>query len=236
MRGTDGIELQRRLHEIYPDMLVIIMTGYASVETAIAALKNGAYDYVNKPLDPDEIAHLIAKAMSHRRTQQENVAAERNCRRDRASLRHHRAERGDEASVRRHRDRGADRCHRAGHGRERHGQRTGGARHSCRQSAALSSPGGHPLRRADRDPAGERALRPRERRVHRRAISQEGQVRNRRRRHRIPRRDRRHQPEDPDRPAARVAGARDHARRRQPDHQGRFPRRRRHQQESGAAD
>src|SRR5664280_414163 len=73
MRGTDGIELQRRLHEIYPDMLVIIMTGYASVETAIAALKNGAYDYVNKPLDPDEIGHLIAKAMSHRRTQQENT-------------------------------------------------------------------------------------------------------------------------------------------------------------------
>jgi DNA-binding NtrC family response regulator len=73
MRGTDGIELQRRLHEICPDMLVIIMTGYASVETAVAALKNGAYDYVNKPLDPDEIAHLIAKAMSHRRTQQENA-------------------------------------------------------------------------------------------------------------------------------------------------------------------
>ena len=37
------------------------------------ALKNGAYDYVNKPLDPDEIAHLVAKAISHRRTQQENA-------------------------------------------------------------------------------------------------------------------------------------------------------------------
>ncbi len=73
MRGTDGIELQRRLHEIYPDMLVIIMTGYASVETAIAALKNGAYDYINKPLDPEETAHLISKAMAHRRTQQENI-------------------------------------------------------------------------------------------------------------------------------------------------------------------
>jgi len=73
MRGTDGIELQRRLHEIYPDMLVIIMTGYASVETAIAALKNGAYDYINKPLDPEETALLVAKAMSHRHTQQENL-------------------------------------------------------------------------------------------------------------------------------------------------------------------
>src|SRR3954470_5307509 len=73
MRGTDGIELQKRLHEIDPDMVVIMMTGYASVETAVAALKNGAYDYVTKPLDPDEIAHLVNNAMSHHRAQQENV-------------------------------------------------------------------------------------------------------------------------------------------------------------------
>ena len=73
MRGTDGIELQRRLHEIDPDLIVIIMTGYASVETAVAALKNGAYDYVNKPLDPDEIAHLVKKALSHRQAEKENI-------------------------------------------------------------------------------------------------------------------------------------------------------------------
>jgi len=73
MRGTDGIELQRRLHELDPDLSVIIMTGYASVETAVTALKNGAYDYVSKPLDPDEIAHLVKKALSHRRAEQENL-------------------------------------------------------------------------------------------------------------------------------------------------------------------
>jgi DNA-binding NtrC family response regulator len=73
MRGTDGIELQRRIHEIDPELLVIIMTGYASVETAVTALKNGAYDYVTKPFDPDEIAHLVKKALSHRHTEQENV-------------------------------------------------------------------------------------------------------------------------------------------------------------------
>jgi DNA-binding NtrC family response regulator len=61
MRGTDGIELQRRLHEMDPDLIVIMMTGYASVETAVTALKNGAYDYVSKPLDPDEIAHLVRR-------------------------------------------------------------------------------------------------------------------------------------------------------------------------------
>lgn len=73
MPGTDGVELQRRMHEIDPDMLVIIMTGYASVETAVAALKNGAYDYVSKPFDPDDIAHTVHNALSHKRAQEENV-------------------------------------------------------------------------------------------------------------------------------------------------------------------
>ncbi len=74
MRGIDGIELQRKLHEIDPELIVIIMTGYASVETAVTALKNGAYDYVSKPLDPDEIAHLVKKALAHRRADEENAS------------------------------------------------------------------------------------------------------------------------------------------------------------------
>ena len=61
------------MHEIDPNLMVILMTGYASVDTAVQALKNGAYDYVSKPLDPDEIAHLVKKAIAHRRTEQENV-------------------------------------------------------------------------------------------------------------------------------------------------------------------
>ncbi len=73
MRGTDGIELQRRLHEMDPGLIVIMMTGYASVETAVTALKNGAYDYVSKPLDPDEIAHLVKNALAHRHAEQENM-------------------------------------------------------------------------------------------------------------------------------------------------------------------
>ena len=73
MRGTDGIELQRRMHEIDPKLIVIMMTGYASVETAVTALKNGAYDYVSKPLDPDEIAHLVKKALAHKRAEKENI-------------------------------------------------------------------------------------------------------------------------------------------------------------------
>jgi two-component system, NtrC family, response regulator HydG len=73
MRGTDGIELQRRMREVDPEIIVIIMTGYASVETAVTALKQGAYDYITKPLDPDDVAHLIQNALSHRRSKEENV-------------------------------------------------------------------------------------------------------------------------------------------------------------------
>ena len=71
MPGIDGVELQARIHEIDPEMLVIIMTGYASVETAVAALKNGAYDYVSKPFDPDDIAHTVQNALAHRRSERE---------------------------------------------------------------------------------------------------------------------------------------------------------------------
>ena len=73
MHGTDGIELQRRMRDIDPELIVIMMTGYASVETAVAALKNGAYDYVTKPLDPDEIAHLVKRALAHKKTEEENI-------------------------------------------------------------------------------------------------------------------------------------------------------------------
>ncbi len=72
MPGVDGVELQKRMHELDPDMLVIIMTGYASVETAVAALKNGAYDYVSKPFDPDDMAHTVHNALAHKRVEKEN--------------------------------------------------------------------------------------------------------------------------------------------------------------------
>lgn len=73
MPGIDGIELQNRLREADPDLIVIIMTGYASVETAIQALKQGAYDYICKPFEPDELVHTINNALEHRRAKKEVV-------------------------------------------------------------------------------------------------------------------------------------------------------------------
>jgi len=78
MPGVDGIELQAKLHQIDPEMPVVIMTGYASVETAVRALKNGAYDYITKPFDPDELVHLVTNAISHRTATKEVVRLREN--------------------------------------------------------------------------------------------------------------------------------------------------------------
>ena len=78
MPGMDGMELQSRLKEADPELTVIIMTGYASVETAVQALKLGAYDYITKPIDPDELSHLVANALEHRRARREVVRLREN--------------------------------------------------------------------------------------------------------------------------------------------------------------
>ncbi|MGA2133868.1 MAG: sigma-54 dependent transcriptional regulator [Bryobacteraceae bacterium] len=78
MPGMDGMELQSRLREADPELTVIIMTGYASVETAVQALKQGAYDYITKPIDPDELSHLVANALEHRRARREVVRLREN--------------------------------------------------------------------------------------------------------------------------------------------------------------
>ncbi len=73
MPTMDGLELQTRLAEAASDLSIIIMTAYASVDTAVKALKNGAYDYIVKPFDPDELSHLIRRAQEHRSLAVENV-------------------------------------------------------------------------------------------------------------------------------------------------------------------
>jgi DNA-binding NtrC family response regulator len=71
MPGMDGMELQKKLREVDSDLTVVIMTGYASVETAVEALKMGAYDYITKPVDPDELVHLVSNALGHKRYKRE---------------------------------------------------------------------------------------------------------------------------------------------------------------------
>ena len=73
MTRMDGIEALKRIKEISPGIPVIIMTAYASVNTAVNALKSGAYDYLTKPLDIDELKILVHKALKHQQLENENI-------------------------------------------------------------------------------------------------------------------------------------------------------------------
>jgi len=62
MPGMDGLELLQRIKTLNTDSIIIVMTAFASVDTAVKALKEGAFDYVTKPFDPDDLSHLIRNA------------------------------------------------------------------------------------------------------------------------------------------------------------------------------
>ena len=62
MPGMDGLEMHKRIKALNKEPIFIFMTAFASVETAIQALKNGAFDYVTKPFDPDDLSHLVRNA------------------------------------------------------------------------------------------------------------------------------------------------------------------------------
>jgi two-component system response regulator HydG len=73
MSKVGGIEALKKIKKISPGIPTIIMTAYASVDTAVDALKSGAYDYLTKPLDIEELKILVKKALHHRKLEQENV-------------------------------------------------------------------------------------------------------------------------------------------------------------------
>jgi len=74
MPGMDGIELMRRAKEIQPKIEVIIITAYGSVTTAIAAMKEGAYDYIEKPFCPERAELLVKKLAEHQQLVDENLS------------------------------------------------------------------------------------------------------------------------------------------------------------------
>jgi DNA-binding NtrC family response regulator len=73
MPGMDGIQVLAEIKKEFPDIEVIIMTAYGSVNTAVEAIKAGAYDYIVKPFDPEEVALLIKKILEHKNLILENI-------------------------------------------------------------------------------------------------------------------------------------------------------------------
>ena len=72
MQNMDGIEALKEIKKISPGIPVLLMTAYASVKTAVEALKSGAFDYLTKPLDTDVLVNTVGKALSFHRLEEEN--------------------------------------------------------------------------------------------------------------------------------------------------------------------
>ena len=72
--GSDGLELLKKARQILPNIQVIIITAYGSVHTAITAIKEGAYDYIEKPFSPEKVELLIAKLAERQALLEENLS------------------------------------------------------------------------------------------------------------------------------------------------------------------
>lgn len=80
MPGMGGLELLKNIKDVSPDTEVIMITAYASTETAVEAMKDGAYDYITKPFKVDEIRLIIKKALEKKRLEVENLLLKREFR------------------------------------------------------------------------------------------------------------------------------------------------------------
>ncbi len=75
--GMDGIEMMSKIKKELPEQLFVVMTAYASLETAIKALRGGAYDYIMKPVMHEEIKQVVKNALRQRHLQIENILLKR---------------------------------------------------------------------------------------------------------------------------------------------------------------
>ena len=74
MPNMDGMEVLQRIKEAHPEVEVIMVTGLSQVDTAVRSMKLGAFDYVSKPFDPDELGIVVERALERRRLLRENLS------------------------------------------------------------------------------------------------------------------------------------------------------------------
>ncbi len=82
MPGISGMEVVTRLHEVRPEIVLVVITGYTTIDTAVGAMKCGAYDFLPKPFSPDELRLIVNRGLERRRLLQET----RRCEVERALL------------------------------------------------------------------------------------------------------------------------------------------------------
>ena len=189
LTAGDGFGVLRAAKDLDPDLPVIVMTAYGSIQDAVLAMKEGALDFLAKPVDLDHLQLLVARALSQRRLAAENqllkeeLAARRgapNIVGDDPALKRVSAALARAAST----DTTVLLLGESGTGKELYARTLHAL--SPRANGPVCR---HQLRRDSRDAARNRALRPREGRVHRRHRPQAGTLRAGASRHAVPRRD-----------------------------------------------
>lgn len=81
MPGMDGLELLERVKQINPWLTVVMMTAHGVVELAVKSIKKGAYDFITKPFDHEELIHLLRKALERSQLLRENLNLQRRIKR-----------------------------------------------------------------------------------------------------------------------------------------------------------
>lgn len=82
MPGMDGLRVLLEAKQLQPDSVVVIMTAYATVDSAVQAIKGGAYDYLVKPFDPEELSQMVQKIVAQQALVRENVLLRRLIRKE----------------------------------------------------------------------------------------------------------------------------------------------------------
>ncbi len=168
MPRLDGLGLLRALQSQGADVTTLLLTAQGTVETAVEAMKEGAYDYLTKPVDIQRLKILLDKIVERQETLREVKALRRQLREHGTFGTDDRQQPRDAEDLLGHRAGGADQRVGADHRRVGHGQGAGRADDPSAQSARGRPVRRHQLRGDSGDAARERALRPREGRVHRR--------------------------------------------------------------------
>ena len=220
----DGLSVLKRIKARDPETLVILLTAYSSVDTAVEAMKHGAYHYANKPFNLDEIALLVEKALETTRlrrevralraTQAQPYSPDRMVGESPAIL-------AVKALLRKIAASPASTVLADRRKRDRQGSRGEGP--ALQQRAGRKAVHEHHVFGAARDAARKRAVRARARGVYRRGPPEARPAGDGRRRHRLPRRDRRDGAGSPGEAAAVPRREDVQAGRRIQRHQGRRP-------------
>jgi signal transduction histidine kinase len=76
MPGLSGVEVIHRIHDIDPQIIMVVITGYATIDTAVEAMKSGAYDFLPKPFSPDQLRLIVNRALERHQLMVESHRSE----------------------------------------------------------------------------------------------------------------------------------------------------------------